>query len=72
VESEEIVLLRQIAEGQRRIQEQFDHALAGPPGDKGPRKGWLREMIASINHLAHPLYISHPGFPFSASGEEGR
>ena len=54
---EQFALIREIAENTRRINAAIDHALAGPPGDKGPRKGWAREVIAELQRLNHPMLV---------------
>jgi hypothetical protein len=58
---QQAALLYEIADGQRRILAMMDHALAGPPEDRGPRKGWLREVIADVKRLTHPLLMVQPG-----------
>lgn len=69
---EDRILLRQIAEGQAEMLSILRHGLAGPPGDHGPRKGWLRELIAVAQRGAHPVVSGlHPGAIHYAPIEEG-
>ena len=52
-------MIHEILDNQRRLMGYVDHALAGPEGDKGPRRGWLRGMIADLDRLAtHPLVVA--------------
>ena len=63
---EQFALLKEVAANQRHLTTTLDHALAGPPGDKGPRKGWLRELIAELQSLSHPRIV----FPGEIKGSE--
>lgn len=75
MEDEDRILLRQIAAQQQEMLGILRHGLAGPPGDHGPRKGWLRELIAEMQRVAHPAYVFNaappPGKVFYYPDENG-
>ena len=56
-EERDAVLL-EIRDDLKKLLAATEHALAGPAADPGPRKGWLRELIADLQRINRPMVYS--------------